>query len=108
MSGDGPLRVAWADVEEASRVLEGHAHVTPVLTSRTIDARTSACVFFKCENLQRMGAFKFRGAYNALAHLTSDEKRRGVIGYSSGNHAQAVALAGQLLSVSATIVMPSD
>ena len=73
-----------------------------------MDARSGARVWFKCENLQRMGAFKFRGAYNALAQLSVDEKRRGVIAFSSGNHAQAVALAGQLLGVPATIVMPAD
>ena len=80
----------------------------PALASSSIDALTGARVHFKCENLQRMGAFKFRGAYNALAQLTDDEKRRGVIAYSSGNHAQAVALAGRLLGVAATIVMPAD
>ena len=79
-----------------------------MLTSRTVDRRTGARVYFKCENLQRGGAFKFRGAYNALHRLASDEKRRGVVAYSSGNHAQAVALAGQLLGVPATIVMPDD
>ena len=89
-------------------MLEGKAHRTPVLSSRTIDSRTGARVFFKCENLQRAGAFKFRGAYNALARLAPEQKARGVVAYSSGNHAQAVALAGRLLSVSATIVMPAD
>ena len=108
VTGQDTLRVAWSDVREAARVLEGKAHRTPVLTSRTIDALTSARVFFKCENLQRMGAFKFRGAYNALHHLGPDERRRGVVAYSSGNHAQAVALAGGLLGVPAVIVMPSD
>src|SRR5204863_8125029 len=108
MTAPGPLRVDWPDVQAAARVLEGVAHRTPVLTSRTIDALTGARVFFKCENLQRMGAFKFRGAYNALHYLGPDEKRRGVVGYSSGNHAQAVALAGQLLGVPAAIVMPSN
>jgi len=89
-------------------MLEGHAHRTPVLTSRSIDERTGAIVFFKCENLQRAGAFKFRGAYNALARLGADARVKGVVAYSSGNHAQAVALAGQLLSIPAVIVMPSD
>jgi threonine dehydratase len=102
------LPVAYADVAEAARVLAGKAHRTPVLTSRTLDARTGARVLFKCENLQRGGAFKFRGAYNALHHLAPEAKRRGVVAYSSGNHAQAVALAGRLLGVPATIVMPSD
>jgi threonine dehydratase len=100
--------VSYGDVAEAARVLAGKAHRTPVLTSRTVNARTGASVFFKCENLQRGGAFKFRGAYNALHHLSSDEKRRGVVAYSSGNHAQAVALAGRLPGVPATIVMPAD
>jgi threonine dehydratase len=102
------LPVSYADVEAAARLLAGKAHRTPVLTSRTIDDLSGARVFFKCENLQRGGAFKFRGAYNALANLTPDQKRRGVVAYSSGNHAQAIALAGRLLGVPATIVMPSD
>jgi threonine dehydratase len=84
------------------------AHRTPVATSRTVDARTKAQVFFKCENLQRGGAFKFRGAYNALSQLSPDQRRRGVVAFSSGNHAQAVALAGQLLDIPRVIVMPSD
>jgi len=103
-----PLRVAYEDVIEASAVLAGKAHRTPVLTSRTVDRLTGAHVFFKCENLQRGGAFKFRGAYNALAHLAEDKKHKGVVAYSSGNHAQAVALAGQLLGIPAVIVMPAD
>jgi threonine dehydratase len=108
MNAPDRLPVTWDDVAAAARVLEGHAHRTPVMTSRTVDARTGAQVFFKCENLQRMGAFKFRGAYNALHHLDADAKRRGVVAYSSGNHAQAVALAGQLLKVPTVIVMPHD
>jgi threo-3-hydroxy-L-aspartate ammonia-lyase len=103
-----PLRVTYDDIKEAARTLDGKAHRTPVLTSRTIDALTSARVFFKCENLQRVGAFKFRGAYNALHHLTQQQKHRGVVAYSSGNHAQAVALAGSLLRIPVAIVMPSD
>jgi threo-3-hydroxy-L-aspartate ammonia-lyase len=102
------LQVSYDDVIAAYRVLEGRCHRTPVMTSRTIDERTGARVFFKCENLQRAGAFKFRGAYNALSHLTPSSRLAGVIAYSSGNHAQAVALAGQLLGVRAVIVMPSD
>ena len=98
----------YEDIALAARILAGKAHRTPVLTSRTVDRRTGARVYFKCENLQRGGAFKFRGAYNALHRLASDGKRRGVVAYSSGNHAQAVALAGQLLGVPATIVMPDD
>ncbi len=98
----------YRDVEEAAARLAGIANRTPVFTSRSVDARTGAQVFFKCENLQRIGAFKFRGAYNALAQLSDAQKQRGVIAYSSGNHAQAVALAGKLLNIRATIVMPSD
>lgn len=98
----------YADVEAAAIRLAGVANHTPVLTSRTVDALTGARVFFKCENFQRAGAFKFRGAYNSLSQLTAQQKQRGVIAYSSGNHAQAVALAGRLLGISATIVMPKD
>jgi threonine dehydratase len=101
------LPVTAADVEAAARRLEGVAHRTPVATSRTLDARTGANVFLKCENLQRMGAFKFRGAYNAVSRLSEAERGRGVIAFSSGNHAQAVALAGKLLGARTTIVMPS-
>src|SRR5918993_1887877 len=78
------------DVESAAAQIAGVAHRTPVVTSRSVDERTGARVFFKCENLQRAGAFKFRGAYNALSRLTADERRRGVLAFSSGNHAQAV------------------
>ena len=98
----------YNDVEEAALAIAGVAHQTPVATSRTIDAETGASVFFKCENLQRAGAFKFRGAYNALSRLTADERRRGVVTFSSGNHAQAIALAGQMLNIPRVIVMPSD
>ena len=100
--------VVFEDVLAAARVLQGSVHRTPVLTSRTVDERTGARVFFKCENLQRGGAFKFRGAYNALANLAPEARKRGVVAYSSGNHAQAVALAGRLLGVPAIIVMPAD
>src|SRR5881409_1746470 len=99
---------SFADVERAARQLDGVAHRTPVVTSRAVNARTGADVFFKCENLQRAGAFKFRGAYNALASLPLDERRRGVVAFSSGNHAVAIALAGQLLNVPRVIVMPHD
>ncbi|MDK2973101.1 MAG: threo-3-hydroxy-L-aspartate ammonia-lyase [Candidatus Sumerlaeota bacterium] len=95
-------------VQAAARRLDGVAHRTPVVTSRLVDERTGARVFFKCENLQRIGAFKFRGAYNALSQLAPEERRRGVITFSSGNHAQAVALSGALLGIPATIVMPQD
>ena len=91
----------------ARQRLESVAHRTMVATSGTLDARTGAQVFLKCENLQRMGAFKFRGAYNTLAQLPEDARRHGVVAYSSGNHAQAVALVARLLGLPATIVMPS-
>jgi len=98
----------FSDVEGAARQIAGAAHRTPIVTSRTVNARTGADVFFKCENLQRAGAFKFRGAYNALSRLSPDERRRGVVTFSSGNHAQAIALAGQVLDIPRVIVMPSD
>jgi threonine dehydratase len=100
--------VTFDDVAAAHERIRAHARRTPALTSATIDARTGARVFFKCENFQRMGAFKFRGAFNALAQLAPEDRRRGVITFSSGNHAQAVALAGRLLGIPATIVMPQD
>jgi threo-3-hydroxy-L-aspartate ammonia-lyase len=102
------LAVSYADVEAAAARIEGVAHRTPVATSRQFDERAGCEAYFKCENLQRMGAFKFRGAYNALSRLTPDERARGVVAFSSGNHAQAVALAGRLLGVPAVIVMPAD
>jgi len=98
----------FADVESAAAQINGVAHRTPVATSRSIDARTGAQLFFKCENLQRAGAFKFRGAYNALSRFSPDQRRRGVVTFSSGNHAQAIALAGQVLGIPRVIVMPSD
>jgi len=104
----GPLLVSYDDVAGAAQRIEGKAIRTPVMTSTTVDERTGANVFFKCENFQRMGAFKFRGAYNALSLLSPEERMRGVLAYSSGNHAQAVALAGRLLGVKAAIVMPMD
>ncbi|MGH8294730.1 MAG: threo-3-hydroxy-L-aspartate ammonia-lyase [Steroidobacteraceae bacterium] len=102
------MPVTFADIEAAAGRLDGIAHRTPVLTSRTADARADGKLFFKCENLQRGGAFKFRGAYNAIATLTAEQRVHGVIAYSSGNHAQAVALAGRLQGVATTIVMPKD
>jgi len=102
------LSVGIDDIRAAAARLAGVAHRTPVLTSRTLDDRTGARVFLKAENFQRMGAFKFRGAYNRLAQLTDDEKRGGVVAFSSGNHAQGVALSAHLLGVAATIVMPDD
>jgi threonine dehydratase len=103
-----PTGVEYADIEAAAARLQGVAHRTPVATSRQFDELTGCRAYFKCENLQRMGAFKFRGAYNALSRLDSERRKRGVVAFSSGNHAQAVALAGRLLGVPATIVMPSD
>jgi threonine dehydratase len=100
--------VTYDDVEAASERLRGIAHRTPVATSRTLDERLSARLFLKCENLQRAGAFKFRGAYNATAKLAPAERARGVLTYSSGNHAQAIALACRLLGAPATIVMPQN
>lgn len=96
----------FADVESAAERLDGVAHRTPVMTSRTFDERVGATCFFKCENFQRIGAFKFRGAYNALSRLSDEEKKRGVVTFSSGNHAQAIALAGKLLGIRRVIVMP--
>lgn len=108
MTEFGPLQVSYDDVADAALRIEGKAHRTPVLTSTTVDERTGAQVFFKGENFQRMGAFKFRGAYNALSLLPEADRRRGVLAYSSGNHAQAVALAGRMLGVKTVIVMPMD
>ena len=98
----------FTDIQAAAARLEGHAHRTPVLTSRTLDAMLGAKVFMKAENLQRMGAFKFRGGYNAVNALTAAQRARGVVAFSSGNHAQAVALAAKLHGCEATIVMPHD
>src|SRR5215469_16790216 len=98
----GDFAVTFADIEAAAARLEGIAHRTPVMTSRTADARADGKLFFKCENLQRGGAFKFRGAYNAIATLSEEQRRRGVITFSSGNHGQALALAGKLQGVAAT------
>ncbi|HUY40970.1 MAG TPA: threo-3-hydroxy-L-aspartate ammonia-lyase [Candidatus Dormibacteraeota bacterium] len=100
--------IGIADVRAAAVRIAGVAHRTPVVTSRTLDERTGASVFLKCENVQRMGAFKFRGAYNRIAQLTPSERKGGVVAFSSGNHAQGVALAARLLGVPATIVMPRD
>lgn len=96
------------DVSAAAVRLEGRVHHTPVLTSRTLDAMTGAEFFLKAENLQRMGAFKFRGAYNALSKLSRAQRKAGVVTFSSGNHAQAIALAGRELGIKTTIVMPGD
>jgi len=98
----------YDDVQAAARRIEGQAHRTPVLRSATADALAGAQLFFKCENFQRMGAFKFRGAFNALSRFDAAQRRGGVIAFSSGNHAQAIALAARLQSIPALIVMPQD
>ncbi|MEG4105708.1 threo-3-hydroxy-L-aspartate ammonia-lyase [Microcoleus sp. S13_C5] len=108
MSAQNPLSVSFADVEAAANRLQGKAFKTPVLTSETLNKRTNSQVFFKCENFQRTGSFKFRGACNALMQLSEAEKQRGVLTFSSGNHAQAIALAARLLEIPATVVMPAD
>ncbi len=95
-------------IKAAQKRIEGHAHVTPVMTSQTLNQLAGAEIFLKCENFQRMGAFKFRGAYNAMSRLTADQKKHGVITHSSGNHAQAVALVGRLLGIKTVVVMPND
>jgi threonine dehydratase len=98
----------YDDVTAAARRIEGFAHRTPVLRSATADSLLGAKLYFKCENFQRMGAFKFRGAFNALSKFTPEQKRAGVIAFSSGNHAQAIALAAKLLGMPAVILMPLD
>ena len=102
------LAITFADIEAAAARLAGVAHRTPVLRSRTADERTGAQVFFKAEHHQRMGAFKFRGGYNALAAFTPEQRRAGALAFSSGNHAQAIALSGRLLGIPTVIVMPHD
>ena len=104
----GEMRVTYADIAAAHERIKGAARRTPVLTSSSADALIGAELFFKCENLQRMGAFKFRGAYNALSQLGPEERKRGVLAFSSGNHAQAVALAGKLLGIKTLIVMSEN
>lgn len=98
----------YDDVASAASQIEGHAFHTPVLTSTALNDETGAEFFFKVESLQRIGAFKFRGAFNALSRFSDEQKKRGVIAFSSGNHAQAVALSAKLLGISATILMPED
>jgi threonine dehydratase len=105
---DKPLDELFGRVKDAAARLRGVAHVTPVMTSRTLNERLGAEVFFKCENFQRIGAFKFRGAFNAMSRLSAEERGRGVITFSSGNHAQAVALVGRLLGIDTRVVMPAD
>ena len=98
----------FADVQAAAQRLQGVAHRTPVLHSSTLNKQLGAEVFFKCENFQRMGAFKFRGGYNALSQFTPEQAKRGALAFSSGNHAQAVALSARILGMPAVIVMPED
>lgn len=98
----------FEDVKAAAARLAGQAHRTPVMRSRTVDAATGAQFFFKCENFQRMGAFKFRGGFNALSCFDAQQRSAGVTAFSSGNHAQAIALAAQILGIPATILMPAD
>jgi len=100
--------VTFEDILSAAEQIAGIAHRTPVATSRLLDAACGNRMYLKCENLQRMGAFKFRGAYNAISRLSAAVKERGIIAYSSGNHAQAVALVSQILGLQATIVMPQN
>jgi len=100
--------VTFDDIEAAARRITGVARLTPVMTSGSLDQRLGARVFLKCESFQRAGAFKFRGAYNAISKLSEADRRRGILTYSSGNHAQAVALASRLLGAAATVVMPAD
>jgi threo-3-hydroxy-L-aspartate ammonia-lyase len=100
--------IDFADVAAAARRVAAAAHHTPVQTSRTLDALAGRQLFLKCENLQRSGSFKFRGAYNAISQLSAEQRKRGVVAYSSGNHAQGVALAAQLLGAPAIICMPDN
>src|SRR5258706_5884754 len=106
MSLDDPI--SFDDVRAVRERLRGVAHITPVVTSRTLDALAGRAVFLKCENLQRGGAFKFRGAYNTISQLPEDARRRGRVAFSSGDHAQGVALAAQLLGAPTRICMPDD
>lgn len=98
----------FEQIKAASKRIRGHANITPIMTSRTLNQLVGAEVFLKCENFQRVGAFKFRGAYNAISQLTEAQKASGIITYSSGNHAQAAALVGRLLEVPTKVVMPSN
>ncbi len=98
----------FQSIKEAHDRLTGHANVTPIMTSRTLDQITGAQVYLKCENFQRAGAFKFRGAFNAISQLSDQQKARGIVTFSSGNHAQAVALVGKLMGIRTTVVMPNN
>jgi threo-3-hydroxy-L-aspartate ammonia-lyase len=108
MSMDSQSLPSFEDVRAAAQRIEGQAHKTPVITSRTVDEEFGARVFFKCENLQRMGAFKFRGAFSALSRFDARQRKAGVVAFSSGNHAQAIALSARVLGIPSTIVMPHD
>jgi len=103
-----PNLPTYEDVSAAARRIDGHAHRTPVMRSSTLDRELGAEIFFKAENFQRVGAFKFRGAFNALSRFDEKQKKAGVLAFSSGNHAQAIALSASLLGISATIIMPED
>jgi len=107
-SPDDRIAGTWRALQGARQVLAGVARRTPVLASSTLDAQIGASIYVKCENLQRTGSFKFRGAYHALSRLSETARRNGVITYSSGNHAQALAAAGRLLGITVTVVMPID
>jgi len=102
------IAIGLRDIRQAAERIAPWAHRTPVMTSKALDARSGASVFLKCENFQRVGAFKFRGAMNAVLQLSDDQRKAGVITHSSGNHAQAVALAGRLVGVPVTVVMPRN
>ena len=103
-----PLAISFDDILSAQKRIGGVAHRTPILTSTTADAMIGAQLFFKAENFQRMGAFKFRGGFNAVSQLTPEQRVKGVVAFSSGNHAQAIALSARLLDVKAVIIMPTD
>ena len=102
------MSITYEDIVAAAGRIEGHAHRTPVLTSRTANEELGAEIFFKAENMQRMGAFKFRGGFNALSRFNEAQRKAGVVAFSSGNHAQAIALSAKLLGIPATIIMPED
>jgi threonine dehydratase len=102
------MSITYEDIVAAAARIEGHAHRTPVLTSRTANEELGAEIFFKAENMQRMGAFKFRGGFNALSRFNEAQRKAGVVAFSSGNHAQAIALSARLLGIPATIIMPED
>src|SRR5262249_18569073 len=108
MTAEAALPITFDDVRAAAEYLRGQAHRTPVHTSRSFDAAAGAACWLKCEQFQRGGAFKFRGAYNKIATLSEEDRRFGVIAFSSGNHAQAVALVARMFGIPAVICMPTD